>query len=53
MRFRPLNAHTSENMIALRIVFERTTEMEIIGYTVKCDTVSHFESPQPEKSGVK
>ena len=28
-------------------------EMEIVGYTVKCDTVSHFESHQPEKSGVK
>ena len=24
--------------------FERTTEMEIVGYTVKCDTESHFES---------
>ena len=33
--------------------FERTTEMEIVGYTVKCDTVSHFESHQHEKSGVK
>ena len=32
-------------------VFERTMKIERVGYTVKCDTVSHFEGYQLPKSG--
>ena len=52
MRIRPLNTCTSESMMVPLSAFERTKEMEIVGYTVKCDTVSHFESQQHQKSGL-